>query len=51
MENGSDTISVVPSLAPATHTRVEVRTPPIRPQKSESDPEDIRPGITSSEKS
>lgn len=41
----SDTVTVAPSLSPPTHRQVQVRTPPLRPTKSESDPEDILPGI------
>lgn len=45
MDSGSDVITVVPTLSPPTHTKVQVRTPPLRPQKSGSDAEEIRPGI------
>jgi hypothetical protein len=39
----SDVTTTVPSQTPTTHTRVEIRTQP----RIESDPEEIRPGMSS----
>ena len=49
MDKESDGITVTPSLS-APHATVVVRTPPLRPIKSESAPDDILPSIPLSKK-
>jgi hypothetical protein len=44
MDGESDAITVTPSLS-APHATVVVRTPPLRPMRSETEPDDILPSI------